>query len=156
MHLLELSLHEINILWPFAISASRNIRKNEDELSRHSPLVWTGEQTAGICESHLDCRHVQQNSQFWSEDPLYVWQWHNQWPGIKDRHLLTSCQQSSSYAVALLHLHLADAFIQSNLHCIQSIHFILFFQYMCSLGIEPTTFCAANAMLYHWATGTLQ
>ncbi len=26
---------------------------------------------------------------------------------------------------------------------------------MCSLGIEPTTFCAANAMLYHWATGTL-
>ncbi len=25
---------------------------------------------------------------------------------------------------------------------------------MCSLGIEPTTFCAANAMLYRWATGT--
>ncbi len=23
---------------------------------------------------------------------------------------------------------------------------------MCSLGIEPTTFCAADAMLYHWAT----
>ncbi len=23
---------------------------------------------------------------------------------------------------------------------------------MRSLGIEPTTFCAANAMLYHWAT----
>ncbi len=30
----------------------------------------------------------------------------------------------------------------------------LFYQYVCSLGIEPTTFCAANAMLYHWATGT--
>ncbi len=26
---------------------------------------------------------------------------------------------------------------------------------MCSLGIEPTTFCAANTMLYHWATGTI-
>ncbi len=26
-------------------------------------------------------------------------------------------------------------------------------QYVCSLGIEPTTFCTANAMLYHWATG---
>ncbi len=26
---------------------------------------------------------------------------------------------------------------------------------MCSLGIEPMTFCAANAMLYHWATGTV-
>ncbi len=23
---------------------------------------------------------------------------------------------------------------------------------MCSLGIEPTTFCAADVMLYHWAT----
>ncbi len=28
------------------------------------------------------------------------------------------------------------------------------FQYVCSLGIEPTTFCTANAMLYHWATET--
>ncbi len=36
-------------------------------------------------------------------------------------------------------MHLADAFIQSNnLQCIQVIHF--FCQYMCSLGIEPTTF----------------
>ncbi len=26
---------------------------------------------------------------------------------------------------------------------------------MCFLGIEPTTFCAANTMLNHWATGTL-
>ncbi len=30
-----------------------------------------------------------------------------------------------------------------------------FYQYVCSLGIDPMTFCAANAMLYHWATGTL-
>ncbi len=28
----------------------------------------------------------------------------------------------------------------------------IFSQYMCSLGIEPTTFCTADAMLYHWAT----
>ncbi len=28
----------------------------------------------------------------------------------------------------------------------------IFHQYLCSLGIEPTTLCAANAMLYHWAT----
>ncbi len=28
----------------------------------------------------------------------------------------------------------------------------IFNQYLCSLGIEPTTFCAADAMLYHWAT----
>ncbi len=49
-------------------------------------------------------------------------------------------------------MHLAEAFIQSDLQFIQ---IIFFCQYMCSLGIEPTTFCAANAMLYHWATGTL-
>ncbi len=30
--------------------------------------------------------------------------------------------------------------------------YIFFYQYLCSLGIEPTTFCAADAMLYHWAT----
>ncbi len=35
-------------------------------------------------------------------------------------------------------MHLADAFIQSDLQCIQVIHF--FCQYVCSLGIEPTTF----------------
>ncbi len=35
-------------------------------------------------------------------------------------------------------MHLADAFIQSDLQCIQVIH--LFCQYVCSLGIEPTTF----------------
>ncbi len=31
------------------------------------------------------------------------------------------------------------------------------YQYVCSTTywIEPTTCCAANAMLYHWATGTL-
>ncbi len=32
--------------------------------------------------------------------------------------------------------------------------FRLYIFYLCSLGIEPTTFCAANAMLYHWSTGT--
>ncbi len=48
-------------------------------------------------------------------------------------------------------MHLADAVIQSDLQCIQAKHVL----YMCSLRIEPTTFCAANAMLYYWATGSL-
>ncbi len=48
-------------------------------------------------------------------------------------------------------MHLADTFIQSDLQWIQAIHIC---QYVCSLGIEPTTFCAANAMLYHWTAGT--
>ncbi len=29
----------------------------------------------------------------------------------------------------------------------------IFYQYVCSLGIEPITLCAANAVLYHWDTG---
>ncbi len=50
-------------------------------------------------------------------------------------------------------MHLADAFIQSDLQCIQVIHF--FCQYMCSLGIEPTTFVLLlKQCSNHWATGT--
>ncbi len=49
-------------------------------------------------------------------------------------------------------MHLADAFIQNDLQCIW---LYIFCQYVYSLGIEPTTFCTANAMLYQWATGTL-
>ncbi len=49
---------------------------------------------------------------------------------------------------------LLAGFIQSDLQCSWAIH--CFCQYMCSLGIEPTTFCAANTMLYHWAIGTIK
>ncbi len=38
-------------------------------------------------------------------------------------------------------------FIQSDLQLHSGYTF--FHQYLCSLGIEPTTLCAANAMLYH-------
>ncbi len=30
--------------------------------------------------------------------------------------------------------------------------YTFFYPYLCSLGIKPTTFCAANTMLYYWAT----
>ncbi len=42
------------------------------------------------------------------------------------------------HLVIFIFMHLADAFIQSDLQCIQAIH--LYCQYVCSLGIEPTTF----------------
>ncbi len=64
--------------------------------------------------------------------------------------LFTISPQSASRGLKLqnvffsIFMHLADAFIQSDLQYIQAIHV-----YVCSLGIEPTTFCAANAMLYH-------
>ncbi len=50
-------------------------------------------------------------------------------------------------------MHLADAFIQSDLQYIQAIH--LFCQYVCSLRIEPTTFVLLTQCFNHWATGTL-
>ncbi len=46
-------------------------------------------------------------------------------------------------------MHLADAFIQSDS---KAIH--LYCQYMCSLGIEPTTFALLTQCSNHWATGT--
>ncbi len=51
-------------------------------------------------------------------------------------------------------MHLADTFIQSDLLCLMTLYniiqVILFFcQHVRSLGIELTTFCAANAILYH-------
>ncbi len=45
----------------------------------------------------------------------------------------------------IIFMHLADAFIQSDLQCIQVIRVLSVC--VCSLGIEPTTFCTANAML---------
>ncbi len=57
------------------------------------------------------------------------------------------------YLLFITFTHLADAFIQSDLQCIQVIH-IFFCQYMCSLGIEPTTFALLTQCSNHWATGT--
>ncbi len=49
-----------------------------------------------------------------------------------------------------IHIH-ADAFIQSDFQCIQAIHLL-------SVHVFPGNWThnlyAANAMLYHWATGT--
>ncbi len=50
-------------------------------------------------------------------------------------------------------MHLADAFIQSDLQCIQAIHFLSVYVFP---GNQTHNVCAANAMLYHWATGTVQ
>ncbi len=46
-----------------------------------------------------------------------------------------------------LFMHLADAFIQSDLQCIQAIH--LYCQYVCCLGIEPTTFALLTQCSNH-------
>ncbi len=66
-------------------------------------------------------------------------------PKIRNEHMF----ELLFFISPLTFMHLADAFIQSDLQLHSGIHLN---QYVCSLGIEPTTFCAADAMLYHWAT----
>ncbi len=60
--------------------------------------------------------------------------------------------KKSTYWENHLKLHLADAFIQSNLQCIQVIYFLSVHVFP---GNRIHNLCAANAMLYHWATGKL-
>ncbi len=49
-------------------------------------------------------------------------------------------------------MHISDAFIQSDLQCIQAIHLLS----VCVFpGNRTHNLCAANAMLHHWATETL-
>ncbi len=48
-------------------------------------------------------------------------------------------------------MHLADAFIQSDLFCIFRLYIFFFCQYVFP-GNWTHNLCAANAMLYHWAT----
>ncbi len=70
---------------------------------------------------------------------------------LKKRHMFTWAPFSLSPTFTFMHL--ADAFIQSDLQCIQVIYF--FCQYACSLGIEPTTFALLTQCSNHWATGRL-
>ncbi len=44
------------------------------------------------------------------------------------------------YIYIFTFMHLVDAFIQSDLQCIIHGYTFFFYQYVCSLGIEPTTF----------------
>ncbi len=61
-------------------------------------------------------------------------------------YILCTCINIYIYLFYIF-IHVADAFIQSDL-----LHVIHFLSAVGFLGIEPLTFCAANTMLYHWAT----
>ncbi len=56
------------------------------------------------------------------------------------------------YEILFTFMHLADAFIQSDLQCIQAMHILWVYVFMC--GIEPTTFALLTQCSNHWATGT--
>ncbi len=53
-----------------------------------------------------------------------------------------------------IHLHLPDAFIQSDLHCIQ-VTVSTFYQLLLSLGIEPMILALLTPCSTSWATGHL-
>ncbi len=76
----------------------------------------------------------------WREEVVFL-------PSCKwARHLIRDV--FASYIFTFMHL--ADAFFQSDLQCIQAIH--LYCQYVRSLGIEPTTFALLTQCSNHWAT----
>ncbi len=52
-------------------------------------------------------------------------------------------------------MHLADTFIQSDLHCIQVTVFLHFYQLLLSLGIEPMILALLVPCSTIWATGKL-
>ncbi len=63
-------------------------------------------------------------------------------------------KSNSSFTFTFTFMHLADQSDQSVSRFYPkrlTVHsgYTFFTQYVCSLGTEPTTFCAANAMLYH-------
>ncbi len=59
---------------------------------------------------------------------------------------LKVCKENIPHTITFTYMHLADAFIQSDLQCIQAIH--LYCQYVCVFpGNRTHNLCAANAML---------
>ncbi len=60
-----------------------------------------------------------------------------------------------SYFTFTFFMHLADAFIQSDLHCIQVTVFT-FYQLLLSLGIEPMILALLAPCSTIWATGKLR
>ncbi len=67
---------------------------------------------------------------------------------------LAGCFYSTmtSYIYIFIFMHLADAFIQSDLHCIQVTVFT-FYQPLLSLGIEPMILALLAPCSTIWATG---
>ncbi len=59
------------------------------------------------------------------------------------------------YNLCNVHLHLCIKQTLLSKSTNSAFRLYIFYHYVCSQGNEPTTFCTANTMLYHWATETL-
>ncbi len=67
----------------------------------------------------------------------------------KEAGIITVCARGM---ITFTFIHLADAFIQSDLHCIQVTVFT-FYQLLLSLGIEPMILALLAPCSTSWATG---
>ncbi len=63
--------------------------------------------------------------------------------------------ESLNVTITFTFMHLADAFIQSDLHCIQVTVSTFFYQLLLSLGIEPMILALLTPCSTSWATGKL-
>ncbi len=66
-------------------------------------------------------------------------------------NIISGGVRPSNLPITFTFMHSADASIQVTY---STFGLYIFCQYVCSLGIETHNLCAANAMLYHWATWT--
>ncbi len=72
----------------------------------------------------------------------------------EDLHITAQTYTQWKKAFTFTFMHLADAFIQSDLHCIQVTVFT-FYQLLLSLGIEPMILALLAPCSTIWATGKL-
>ncbi len=69
---------------------------------------------------------------------------------MKNRKSLLSLYSAKNYYIwKLFHIYVFSRCFYSKRLTVHSGYTCIFCQHVCSLGIEPSTFCAANAMLYH-------
>ncbi len=74
------------------------------------------------------------------------------WGGLSST--TTSVQHPLGFTFTFTFIHLADAFIQSDLHCIQ-VTVSTFYQLLLSLGSEPMILALLTPCSTSWATGKL-
>ncbi len=79
-------------------------------------------------------------------DKLYMWQ---------RVQTTIAGEEAITFTFTFTFMHLADAFIQSDLHCIQ-VTVSTFYQLLLSLGIEPMILALLAPCSTSWATGKLE
>ncbi len=94
---------------------------------------------------------LQERKRLWSRSDSVMAQWHRQKTSV--RPTFFNRYRYDDIYISFTFMHLADAFIQSDLHCIQV---STFYQLLLSLGIEPMILALLAPCSTSWATGKLR